>query len=156
MRRKKHLIISEYLNHPNIKLPEKLATEFEFCIGNKIYRTKVIKESYANDIIYAKTEEEENSQIDKKEIDLNNVIIYDNLDVIDSQELAYVYNCPVCLSTTISSEANLDFCPSCENAKFPLELVALINTEQMEELAVDEDNSLVLFKDGKIVFKDIK
>lgn len=152
---RKYLTISEYLNSSSIKLPEKQNTEFEFCIKDRIYRTSV-KESYEDMITYAKPEDEENSQISKKDIDLSDVIIYDNLDVIDSQELAYVYNCPVCLSTTISSEANLDFCPSCENAKFPLELIALINTEQMEELAVDEDNSLILFKDGKIVFKDIK
>ena len=79
------------------------------------------------------------------------------MDVLnDNQKLAYVLECPICLHKIITSDNNLDYCPQCENIQFPLDLVALINTDQMEELAIDNKDvtTLVIVKDGEIKLID--
>lgn len=152
---RKFLRIIEYstLN----KIPVKESFEHEFIIGDKLFRTSVC-------IAESKEQVKENfdpyyndSKIEEKAFDLNDVLIFDNLDIVDpTQRLVYVFECPVCLNKTITTEDDISFCPQCEQEQFPFNLLALINTEQMEELAIDNPDvtTLVLIKEDKIVFKD--
>lgn len=152
----KYLHIIEYSNQ-GLKIPERKENEHEFIYNNSIFRASIkiseskekIKESF--DPYY------NNVKLDEKIIKLDNIIIYDNLDLKPEQELAYVYECPVCLNKTITSDKNLDYCPQCEQTKFPFDLVAIINTEQMEDIAVDnaDVSTLIINKDGKVIYKSL-
>lgn len=153
---RKFLHITEYFNIPN-KLPIKRNNEHSFKLDDKIFYTSVvtgddyatkeqIKESYKNDTIY------NDSIVDTTILPLDRVIIFDDLDIDPAQKIVYVFECPICLYTVITSNKDFDFCPQCENTEFPFILKALINTEQMEELAIDNSDitTLVIVKDGTI------
>lgn len=152
---KKFLKISEYSKLG--KIPNKKDFEHEFNIDNSIFRSSVciaenketIKESFY-DMLY------NNSKIDEVIIPLDKIVIYDDLDVDKTQKLAYTYECPVCLNKIISSDANLNYCPQCENETFPLTVIALLNIDQMEDIAInDKDVSkLIIVKDNEIKFID--
>ena len=94
----------------------------------------------------------------EKSVPLDKVIICDDLDIAnEDQKLAYVFECPICLFTVISTNPGLDFCPHCENTKFPPKVVALMNVAQMEDLATEEDDltTFVQIKDGKVIYQDM-
>lgn len=160
---KKYLHIIEY-SKLNNKIPKKESFENEFTIGNSLYRTSIvssdkstkeeIKESLNNDSFYNIYNE---NKLSEDIINIDDVIIYDDIDIKDkNQKLAYVFECPVCLYKTITTDKDLDFCPQCENVTFPFNLIALINTEQMEDIAIDNKDisKLIIVKDNKIVFED--
>ena len=153
---RKYLHIIEYLK--NCKIPERKEKEFDLDIdSHSIIRSSVIaadydkckeqvKEDYT-DYLYKE------SELDNYVLPLDDVIIYDNIDVDETQEIAYVFECPICLSKTITSDSELDFCPQCENSDFPFNLLALINTKQMEDLAINNDDitNVILTKDNNFL-----
>lgn len=149
---RKYLHITEYSSLIPYKLPCKKDNEFDLKIDNNIIRTSVnnyktcISESYLSDDI----------TLLEQTIPLDNIIIYDDIDNLnEDQKLAYVYECPICLNTTITSK-KLDFCPHCENTKFSPEVIALISTNQMEDIALNQSDvsTLYLIKDDKVILKD--
>lgn len=154
----KYLRIIEYSPLTD-KLPIKEDNEFEFKYHNNIIRTKFFNEK---DLIKEKVRESINplyndTIISTETICLDNSIIYDNIDLDDEQEIAYVFECPICMYTSISSDKDLDFCPQCENTSFPLKLIALVNTEQMQNIAIDDkETTLIIVKDGKVKILDKK
>lgn len=156
----KYLKICEYSTLIPHKIPEKMEYENELKLSNSIIR------SYIEDDNRVKVSEDYNPYINSvyndalledKTIALNDCFIYDDIDVNEDQEIAYVMECPICLTTTIASK-KLDFCPYCENNTFPPIVTALINTKQMEDVAIDNPDisELAIIKDNKIIFKDQK
>lgn len=153
---KKFLHITEYSSLKPYSLPVKSSNEFDLTIDNSIIRTYVdsnknrIKENF--DIIY------DSSKLEEKTIPLDQVIIYDNLDLVnDNQQIAYIYECPICFNKTITTDFNLEVCPHCENPKFSPEVIGLMNTKQKENIAIYDDDvsTLIQVKDNKVVFKDL-
>lgn len=139
------------------KIPAKESFEHEFIIGDKLFRTSVCEAEDKEQIKENFDPYYNDSKLEEKSFALNDVLIFDDLDVQDpAQKLVYVFECPVCLNKIITTEDDFDFCPQCEQEQFPFDLIALINTEQMEELAIDNPDvtTLVLIKDDEIVFKD--
>lgn len=145
----KYLHIIEYSSR---KIPNKKDYEYDLITaeGNIIrssvdkYKEK-IKENFDN--VY------NDSIIEEKTFPLNKVVIYDNYDLVnEDQKVAYVFECPVCLEKTITTDPTYSYCAHCENDKFAPVVVGLINVEQMEEIAIEEaDISTYIFvKDGKI------
>lgn len=150
---KKFLKITEYIT--NNKLQNKKDNEFEFNIDGHLIRScvcqgedkEIVKESFTN-------YQDQDKEIENTILPLNRVIIYDNKDIDLDQKLAYVFECPVCLTTIITSNKDLDYCPHCENVTFPFELLALVNTEQMEDIGIEHSDisDLIVVKDNKIEF----
>lgn len=152
---KKHLHIVEYSRFGKIPVKESFEHEVTLDNGN-IIRTSVhndVEENdYISDVDRIINVYNNESKIEEKNIDLDNVIIYDNLDIESPQSLAYVYECPICLNTTITTDPEIDMCPQCGNKKYPFNVIALINTNQMEEIATEDDDvsSLIIIKDNKL------
>lgn len=151
----KFLHITEYSSLIPYKIPECKCNEHSLRHDNSIIRSyidnskTIIKESF--DTIYNDT------IIMEKTIPIKDMIIYDNINIADDeQQIAYVFECPICLYKTITTDKNIDFCPHCENDKFTPQVVALINTSQMKELAFDnyEDTTYIKVVDDNIVFED--
>ena len=150
---KKFLKITEYFN--NKFLDNKKDNEFEFMLNNHIIRScvcqgedkEIVKESFYN------SANNENI-VDDIILPLNRVVIYDDMDVDFEQILAYVLECPVCLTTSISSNKDNCYCPHCENVTFPFDLLAIINIEQMEDIGIENSDisDLIIVKDNKIEF----
>lgn len=150
---KKFLKITEYFN--NDFLDNKKNNEFEFILNNHVIRScvcqgedkEIVKESFNN---YSNNE----NIVDTVILPLNRVVIYDDMDIDPEQTLAYVLECPVCLTTIISSNKDIDYCPHCENVTFPFDLLAIINTEQMEDIGIENSDisDLIVIKDNKIEF----
>ena len=142
----KYLYISEYSLLDKKHIPEKLNNEYEFKIDNSLIRGRIF-ESTKQDLDCAKEEACNlydsicnQSRIADDIIPLDDIIIYDNLDINDKQEIAYVFECPICLTKIITSDSKLNICPRCENTEFDFDLLALINTKQVEDLSNIEDN----------------
>ena len=157
----KYLKIREYSTLIPHKIPEKMEYENELKLSNSIIRSYI-----EDDYNRVRVSEDYNPYINSvyndalledKTIALNDCFIYDDIDVNEDQEIAYVMECPICLTTTIASK-KLDFCPYCENNTFPPIITALINTKQMEDVAIDNPDisELAIIKDNKIIFKDQK
>lgn len=132
---KKYLKIVEYSTlgkYPKAEQNEHLLKNKDKIIYSSIVESD-IKENIkdTNDPFYI------NSLISSDEIPLDDIIIYDDKSIDKTQEIAYVLTCPICLYTIITSKNDLDICPQCENIKFPFELKALINIEQMKEIEKD-------------------
>lgn len=154
----KYLHILEYSKFSNF-LPILESFEHEFTINNSIFRTSIVESDSKEKIKESFNPIYNNQKLDEEIIPLTDVVIYDNIDVIPEQKLAYVYQCPVCLNVTISSDnKTMEYCPQCENSTFDFDLIAIINTEQMEEIAINEkeNTSLVLVKDDEVVMVDEK
>nr|CAI9751327.1 hypothetical protein DGKKSRWO_DGKKSRWO_CDS_0047 [uncultured phage]CAI9752193.1 hypothetical protein CVNMHQAP_CVNMHQAP_CDS_0047 [uncultured phage] len=153
---KKFLHIVEYAK--GMKIPEKLDEEYEFYYCNSIFRTSIKEASSKEKVKESFDPYYNNVKLDEQVIDLGNILIYDNIDIKDDQTLAYVYECPVCLNKTITSDKNLDYCPQCEQTKFPFDLIAIVNTDQMEDIAIKNDDvsTLIIVNGDKIVFKETK
>ena len=151
---KKYLHIIEYSKLG--KIPKKESFEHEFKYLNSIFRVSVKKAENKEMVKESFNPYYNSSKLDEKIFELKDTIIFDDIDILDEQELAYIYECPICLYKIITSSNNIDFCPQCENTQFPFNLIALLNTEQMEELAIDNKDvtSLVILKDGKIQIFD--
>lgn len=99
----------------------------------------------------------DSAKLDEEVIPLDDVVIYDNLDIVsDTQPLSYVYRCPVCLRTILTTESNLDFCPNCENTKFAPEVVGLLNKDLMDDIAIDDadETTYIQVKDDSIILRD--
>lgn len=145
----KYLHITEYSSR---KIPNKKDYEYDLTtLEDNIIRSYVdnhrekIKENFDN--FY------NDSIIEEKTFPLNKVIIYDNYDLInEDQKVAYVFECPVCLEKTITTDPTYNYCAHCENDKFAPVVVGLINVEQMEEIAIEDADisTYILVKDGKI------
>ena len=150
---RKYLHIIEYSK--DHKIPKRKENEFDLNIDNhSIIRSSIVIDNYNKCKEQIKEDYTDyfykDSELDNYVLPLNDVIIYDNFDVDETQEIAYVFECPICLSKTITSDSKLDFCPQCENSDFSFNLLALINTEQMENLAIDNDDitKVILTKDN--------
>lgn len=154
----KFLCISEYSDYGII--PNRKNYEYELKLGDRHIRSFVfsgdkdkeqVKESI-NDPLFNE------AKISSDVIPLDKVIIYDNKNLVPNnpdQKIAYVYVCPICLTTLISNDNDLDFCPHCENTKFSPELKALVNMDQMEDIAIEEsDSSLLIIKKDNIEIID--
>lgn len=150
----KYLHILEYSSR--LKIPERKKLENEFKYLGNIFRTSVVFSESKEQIKESFNPVYNNSKIDEKIIDLDDIVIYDNIDIKPEQDLVYVYECPVCLSKTISSEPEQKFCPQCEQDRFYLDILALINTDQLNDLkemaVVSEDNKLMFIKEEKDEF----
>lgn len=151
---KKYLHITEYSSLIPYKIPNRKVNEYDLEYNGNIIRTSVdtnkeqIKESL--DTIF------DESKIYEKTIPLDDIVIYDNLDIInEDQKVAYIFECPVCLEKTITTDATFNYCPHCENTKFQPLVIGLMNLSQMEEIAVeDADSSSYIQVEGdKIVVK---
>lgn len=155
MKEKKYLRLIEYSLLAPHKIPERKQGEFDCILKNSIIRTKVCDEDTAR--IQESFTIYNEAKVEDRVIPLKDVIIYDNKDVNQEQEIAYVFECPLCLNTIMSSSKDIDLCPRCENTKFVPELIALINVKQMEDIAINdkENSSLIIVKDNEIVFKDL-
>lgn len=154
---KKYLRITEYCTHVPYRIPKIEKGQFDLTIDDDLIRSSVVTDQDSKSLISEGLHSVYNEALlSEKEIPLSNVFIYDDIDVDYEQEIAYVFECPICLTTTITSKQNLDFCPYCENNKFPPNLIALVNTKQMEDIAVEHSDvsSLAVVKDNKIIFKD--
>lgn len=154
---RKFLHIIEYSgSSPKYKIPDKRSFEYDINYNGNLVRTFVdsnrdrIKESL--DYIY------DESKVAEKTIPLKDVIIYDNIDYKEDQELAYVFECPICLNITITSDAGLDFCPHCENTKFAPNVIAILNIEQMDNIAIENKDvsGLIIVKDDKVIYREDK
>lgn len=151
----KYLHITEYSSLVPYKIPQKKPNEHDLVLDTSIIRSSFddnkcpIRESL--DTVF------DESKLVEKTIPLDDVIIYDNIDMAnEDQKLAYVFECPICLEKTITTDPTFGFCPRCENNTFPPEVIALINVSQMEELAVDNPflSTLIQVKGNKIIFKE--
>ena len=151
----KYLHIVEYSTLIPYKIPIKESKDFDLYIDDSIIRSSVVSgkskvsEKYSTDIL-------QDTVLDEKFLPLEDVIVYDDIDIRNNdQKVAYVYECPVCFNITITTDPNFDFCTHCENSKFTPKLVGLINIEQMEEIAVNENDtsSYVQIKNDKIIYK---
>lgn len=151
---RKFLRIIEYFK--NVKLPLKENYEYEFTIENKIYRTSICEASFKEQVSESFDPEYNDAKVGEQVFELKDVVIYDDMDINSPQDIVYTMECPICLNTIISNDSQLDFCPRCGNEEFPLEVKALINTAQMEEIAIDNKDvsSLVIVKDDKIQLVD--
>lgn len=146
---KKYLRTIEY--SPLGKIPKKEEKEFEFIYNNSIIRTKVFNNDSKTKIEESIDSYYNNSIIDSNVLCIDDVIIYDDININDNQELAYVFECPVCMYTSITSDKDMDFCPQCENTNFPLKLISLINIDQMNDIAInDKESTLIVVNDDKI------
>lgn len=152
--KRKFLHITEYSSLIKHRVPERKENEFDLCLGDNIIRTTVntnreqIKERYYN-----------SSVIEEKTIPLDSVIIYDDMDILDEEQLiAYVYECPICKTITITTNPNYDFCNNCENTIFLPEVYALINIKQMEDIAINNSDisDYIRVKGDEIIFRDSK
>lgn len=155
----KHLHIVEYSKYGKIPIKEEYEYEFKANNGN-IIRSSILddKKDYTNyeDVIvtYNKLS---SGLVDEKIINLNDVIVYDNLDIKDdTQKLVYVLKCPVCLNRTITSDSKIETCPQCGNSSFDFLVEALINQEQMEDVAIENDDvsTLIIVQDSEIKLID--
>lgn len=151
---KKYLHITEYSSLIPHKIPNRKSNEHDLeCDGN-IIRTSVdtnkeqIKENFDNVF--------NESKIYEKTIPLDDIVIYDNLDLVEeNQKIAYIFECPVCLEKTITTDATFNYCPHCENTKFQPIVIGLMNLSQMEEIAVEDANSssYIQVEGDKVVVK---
>lgn len=156
----KYLHIVEYSKYGKIPVKESFEHEFKTTDGN-IVRSSVVKDkenkNYDSFEDIINTYNKLSGVVEDKTISLKDVIIYDNLDIDNlDQKLVYVLECPVCLNRTITSDSKIDTCPQCGNSDFPFIVKALINQEQMEELAIDNDDvtTLIIVKDDEIKLID--
>lgn len=153
---KKFLYVVEYAKGLNI--PDLKFNEHETQFGNSTIRSSVEEGYTKKDIKESINTYYNNSKVEETVIPLDDVLVYDNIDAdIDKQEIAYVFECPICSSVTITSEHDIDFCPQCENTEFPFNLLALIPVQQMEEIGIDNKDvsTLVLVKDDNVVMVDL-
>lgn len=158
----KYLKITEYSKYSKNMLPNLNGKfEHEFELGDSIIRTSVfsekdrIYESYNTAVINKLNE----LKIEENIIPLKDVVVYDEIDISDNeQKLAYVFECPICLYKILTTQSNVDTCPICENTNFPPRVIALINQEQMEDIAINnkDTSSLLLVDNDSIVYKDLK
>lgn len=152
-----YLHIVEYSAMRPTRIPRLKFRQFRYKIGESVYHAYIdnsrvrIKEDFDKPL-------EEDSKISEDTISLDDVILVDDLDLDkESQKLAFVYECPVCLNKTITTASNYDFCPHCENSRFSPEVIGIINVPLMEDIAVNhpENTTFIQTKDGKVVFKDV-
>lgn len=136
------------------RIPPKLSGEYEFnCAGN-IVRASLVEGDSKRQIKEQFDPYYNNSKLEEKIIPFQNVIIVDDLDLQDkTQKLVYVFECPVCLNTIVSTNPKCHWCPQCENQTYDLDLVAIINQDLMEDMAIEEadDSTIVFVKDGKVI-----
>lgn len=157
----KYLHIIEYSKYGKIPVKESFEHEFKTVDGNTI-RSSVIddkKDNYCSDFDnIINTYNKLSGVVEDKTISLKDSIIYDNLDINNpKQKIVYVLECPICLNCTITSDSKIDTCPQCGNNEFSFNVKALINQEQMEDLAINNDDVTTLIivnKDGNIQFID--
>lgn len=138
------------------KIPKKKDNEHEFNYFGNIMRVSIaegdsptqIKESF-NPIF-------NESKLEEQIIPLQNIVIVDDLDIQKpEQRLVYVYECPVCLNHIVSTDSNCYWCPQCENQTYDLNLVAIIDKELLDEMAVEDADAttIICVKGDKIVKK---
>lgn len=161
---RKYLKITEYSSLLRDKIPIKESNEFDLEHDGDIIRTSIIKH---DDNIMRSMQDEMTNGLDslhneakfcEKSVPLDKVIILDDVDMAnENQKLAYVFECPICLHTTMTTTPNLTFCPYCENTKFPPKVIALMNVAQLEDLVTEEDDvtTFVQVKDGKVIYQDM-
>lgn len=154
---RKYLYITEYSNLLPHKVPVKESNEYDLKQKDSIIRSS-IKDYDINSV----SDNSTYSILDEKIIPLDKVFIYDDMDVElpkdSEQQIAYVFECPICLDITITTNKDYNFCEHCENTKFLPKLIALINLEQMENIAIEDKDisEFILVKDNKVVFEDRK
>lgn len=151
---KRYLHITEYSSLIPHKIPNRKSNEHDLEYDGNIIRTSVdinkeqIKENFDNVF--------NESKIYEKTIPLDDIVIYDNLDLVEeNQKIAYIFECPVCLEKTITTDATFNYCPHCENTKFQPIVIGLMNLSQMEEIAVEDANSssYIQVEGDKIIVK---
>lgn len=150
----KYLHITEYSSMIPYKIPKIKIGEHDLEYNGNIIRTSV--DTYREPIKEHFDYLSNDSKIYDKTIPLDNVVIYDEIDMEnENQEIAYVFECPVCLEKTITTNSVLESCPHCENNKFAPQVIGLMNVSQMEEIAIeDADVSYYIqVEDGKIIIK---
>lgn len=148
----KYIHTTEY--SPLGRIPDIKDDEYEFQHLGNIFRVSIAEGESKRQIKEQFDPYYNNSKLEEKIIPLQNVVIVDDLDIQDrTQKLVYVFECPVCLNTIVSTDPKYDWCPQCENQTYDLNLIAIINQELMEDIAIDEaDDSTVMFiKDGKLI-----
>lgn len=154
---RKYLYITEYSNLLPHKVPVKESNEYDLKQKDSIIRSS-IKDYDINSV----SDNSTYNILDEKIIPLDKVFIYDDMDVElpkdSEQQIAYVFECPICLDITITTNKDYNFCENCENTKFLPKLIALINLEQMENIAIEDKDisEFILVKDNKVVFEDRK
>lgn len=150
----KYLHITEYSSSIPYKIPKKKSNEHDLEFNGNIIRTSVdtnkerIKENF--DYLF------DESKILEDTIPLKDIIIYDNKDIEnEDQKLAYVYECPICLEKTITTDSKFNYCPHCENDKFLPQVIGLIHPDQMDEIAIDNSDIsyYIQVEDGNIVIR---
>ena len=137
----KYLEIKEYSSIVKNKIPEIKDKEHELILKESVIHSKIVDKDDNDMTTSLYSDMSDSIKIDDMSIPLNQVYIYDDLYIGDeSQNIAYVYECPICYHTIISTEPNLETCPHCGNNRFPLDVKGLINTSQMEEIAFDNSD----------------
>lgn len=152
MKQIKYLYIREYLKTKK-GIPIKKNNEYDLDLKDRIIRSSVIaKNTYDKSIVYESINNTQDKQlyndvtVDTVIIPLDNIILYDYLDIDRTQKLAYVYECPICLSNIISSDKDIEYCPHCENSTYPFNLLALVNIDQTRDFSKTKDDKNISVK----------
>lgn len=136
------------------RIPEIKKNEYEFEYSGNIFRASIVDGESKRQIREQFDSYYNSSKLEEKIIPFQNAIIVDDLDLQDkTQKLVYVFECPVCLNIIVSTDPKCYWCPQCENQTYDLELIAIINQELMEDMAIEEvdDSTIVFVKDDKII-----
>lgn len=148
----KYLHTIEY--SPLGRIPDIQDREYEFKHLGNVFRASIVDGESKRQIREQFDPYYNNSKLEEKIIPLKDIIIVDDLDIEDkTQKLAYVFECPVCLNVIVSTNPKYDWCPQCENQTYDLNLIAIVNQELVEDMAIDEaDESTVMFiKDNRLI-----
>lgn len=152
MKQVKYLYIREYLKTKK-GIPIKRNNEYDLDFGDRIMRSSIItSDTHNKSIVYESINNTQDKQlyndviIDTVVIPLDNIILYDYLNIDRTQKLAYVYECPICLSNIISSNKDIECCPHCENDVYPFNLLALINIDQTRDFSKTKDDEPISVK----------
>lgn len=154
-----YLHIVEYSSAMPKRIPKIKAGQYEYKVGESVFHAFIDKYRVRIKEDLDTTMMEDEVKLDENTIPLDDVILVDDVNIDkETQKLAFVFECPVCLSKTISTNSQFDFCPHCENPRFSPEVIGLISVPLMEDIAVNhpETNTLIQIKDDKVVFKDTK
>ena len=138
----KYLYIREYSLDNKLYIPEKLNNEYDTIVNGNLIRSKIV-ESYkdidqAKDSVFSSCDSiYDYYKLSDDLIELDDTVIYDVLSINDMQKLAYVLECPICLTKIITSNKDINICPRCENSEFSFNLLALINVDQVKQIDGD-------------------
>lgn len=146
----KYLKITEYCSAFKNKIPELKTNEHQLQLKESVVHSSIIDKNDNEPISINPYDNYFNeNKIEDINIPLDQVYIYDDLSINNNeQDIAYVYQCPICYHTIISTEPNLSICPHCGNERFSFDILGLINTTQMEEIAFDNsDTSTYIYID---------